>query len=246
MRRPESEIRRAPASFRARWHCGRAALVGLVLVAVLASPAAGTPINPSFGEINLGSTDFEKLSPGNGYTLQVSRAQAPSMVLQVGQVLSLSFSVTFTDPRPSSSPLPYLGAVLVISSLRESGTMTCSAGGFPDLLAMDIERGSFEVGGSTGVVWDAVDPTGSGTICDSEDAQAPFTALVFEGAPGTYEFDLDLVANTQVDLRDGVNLVNSAYAIVPEPGTFSLCTAGLLCLAWAGRRRLRPDPRFEP
>lgn len=211
--------------------------LALTLGLALAPPgAAALGLGLAAGEPALGldDPDLINLDQTAGYTISFSGSLVPGFSGAVGNRLNVTG--TFTVKPVESAPELPIGALLVFTSIRRSGPLQCSSGeggsGLPPLAPFAIVPGSFS--GIDGLI-EVSDPLGPGTLCDEEGTQ--FLAAGFDGRPTARQFGFQLEVTSPVSLPGGLQfqILNDAYAIVPEPATLALVLGGLGALAARGR-----------
>ena len=212
------------------------AMAMLLCIAAGAAPVwaatIGMPIIGSNPTRSLDDPDLINLDQPDGYNISFAGSTPVGFTGAVGQVLDIA--VTFSIDQ-SGAPESPLGALLVISSIRAAGSLVCSTEGgssMPPRAPFGFVEGSL-----TGVddVLFVSDPLGPGTLCDEEGVE--FLAVEFVGQPDARQFEFQLQVTEPLALPGDLQfqIVNDAFAIVPEPSTLLLVALGMAGLSRAHR-----------
>ena len=213
--------------------------IAMVMVLCIAAGAAPVwaaritlPIIGSNPTRSLDDPDLINLDQPDGYSISFAGSAPVGFTGAVGQVLDIA--VTFSIDQ-SGAPESPLGALLVISSIRAAGSLVCSTEGgssMPPRAPFGFVEGSL-----TGVddVLFVSDPLGPGTLCDEEGVE--FLAVEFVGQPDARQFEFQLQVTEPLALPGDLQfqIVNDAFAIVPEPSTLLLVALGMAGLSRAHR-----------
>ena len=182
--------------------------------------------------LDLGDPLLVNLDQPDGYTIFFSVVTEPGFTNSVGDALFVSGSITFT-PDPAAD---FEAGLLVFTSVRSgSGPISTCPIGVPRA-PLGFRSDSFTVGATSVDPLLVSDPVGPGTLCDDEGSL--FAALLFEGSSGaSQDFGFDLELTDPLALLQPLQIVNDAFAIIPEPSTLPLLLGGLT--VFAARRRTR-------